>query len=316
MAIESLSICVPRVSVGIPVYNGERYLQTAIESVLAQNYQDFELIISDNASTDRTPEICSAFAKCDSRIRYFRNETNIGAIPNFNNVFTLARGELFKWLSCDDACYPNFLSRAVEVLDGSAQSVALVYTSCEVIDEAGESQGIQREEVETRAMHPHQRLRRVLIMRSSALAICGLIRSSHLRRTKLRGSFVMDDMGLLAELAMVGEFIELRETLLKFRIHPGNALKMHATTRSHAIWLDPANKSNRIVLNPQIGLFLEGFRSVRFLDLRRRDKLCCYAILPLAYCERSARNLATYWKRKFSRIARRLFPGLFVGRKI
>src|SRR5690242_6344650 len=99
----------PKVSIGLPVYNGERFLAEAIDSVLAQTFTDFELIISDNASTDRTPEICKAYAEKDSRIRYYRNEENQGASWNFNRVFELSRGMCFQWLAHDDYIAPGFL---------------------------------------------------------------------------------------------------------------------------------------------------------------------------------------------------------------
>ena len=87
---------VPRVSIGLPVYNGENFLAESIESLLGQSYEDFELIISDNASTDGTADICRRYAKQDSRIRYIRQPHNIGSAPNHNFVIEQARGELFK----------------------------------------------------------------------------------------------------------------------------------------------------------------------------------------------------------------------------
>src|SRR5262245_17750978 len=99
----------PTVSVGVPVYNGERYLDKALSSILRQDFEDFELIISDNASTDGTAEICKAYADKDRRIRYHRNTSNIGAAPNYNQTFEMARGEYFKWCAHDDICYPTFL---------------------------------------------------------------------------------------------------------------------------------------------------------------------------------------------------------------
>ncbi len=77
----------PAVSIGLPVYNGDNFLAEAIDSILRQTMEDFELIISDNASTDRTEEICREYAAGDSRIRYYRNESNLGAMANYNLVF-------------------------------------------------------------------------------------------------------------------------------------------------------------------------------------------------------------------------------------
>ncbi len=288
----------PRVSVGIPVYNGEKFLKTAVDSVLAQDYEDFEIIISDNASKDRTAEICSEYVAADPRVRYFRNEVNIGAVPNFNRVFTLARGEFFKWLPHDDFCHPNLLRRCVEVLDRAPRSVALVYPLSELVDEHGRFQCKLVEHVETRAKHPHQRLRRVLLGRSSALALCGLIRSDHLRRTRLRGSYVMDDMGLLAELAMVGECLQVDEVLLRIRFYEGNGHRVQPTTRSHLLWLDPTNQRRHLVLSPQVQLFLECLRSVMNVPLHPVDKALCCLTVPTTYVERPLRNFVGKWRRR------------------
>src|SRR5947199_10486063 len=103
----------PRVSIGIPVYNAENFLREAIESIRQQTFTDFEIVISDNCSTDRTPQICEEYAAKDRRIRYVRNATNLGAGFNHRRVAELARGEFFKWQSRDDLCHPTFLERCV-----------------------------------------------------------------------------------------------------------------------------------------------------------------------------------------------------------
>jgi len=105
--------------VGLPVYNGERFLGRAIDTLLAQTYRDFELIIVDNASSDGTEDICRAYAQRDRRIHYWRNARNLGAMGNFRRVFELARGELFKWAAHDDEHEPAFLEKCVTALDGS-----------------------------------------------------------------------------------------------------------------------------------------------------------------------------------------------------
>ena len=102
----------PRLSIGLPVYNGENYLAESIEALLGQSYQDFELIISDNASTDGTDGISRRYAKQDSRVRYIRHQRNIGLAPNHNFVFRQSRGEFFKWAASDDL-YARDLLRAL-----------------------------------------------------------------------------------------------------------------------------------------------------------------------------------------------------------
>src|SRR3954470_1068595 len=92
----------PRVSIGLPVYNGQRFLAPAVSSLLAQTFADFELVICDNASTDDTEAICRRFAERDPRVRYHRNEQNVGAAPNFNRALALSTGQYFKWAAHDD----------------------------------------------------------------------------------------------------------------------------------------------------------------------------------------------------------------------
>jgi glycosyltransferase involved in cell wall biosynthesis len=113
----------PRVSIGLPVYNGERFLKDALDSILSQTYRDFELIISDNASSDHTEEICRRYAARDERVRYYRYDNNVGAARNFNRVFQLSRGEYFKWAAHDDICSPGFLQRCVKILDSDTAVV-------------------------------------------------------------------------------------------------------------------------------------------------------------------------------------------------
>ena len=126
-------VAVPRVSIGMPVYNGENFLAEALDSMLAQTFVDFELIISDNASTDRTKAICRDYAARDRRIRYHRVDDNQGATWNFNHTFELARGEYFKWAAHDDLCDPTFVARCVEVLD-SDPTVICCHTQTRHID--------------------------------------------------------------------------------------------------------------------------------------------------------------------------------------
>src|SRR5215831_17134423 len=102
---------VPVATIGIPVYNGEAYLEEAIRSALAQTADDLEVVISDNASTDRTAEICNDYAQQDSRVRYFRNPRNLGAAPNYNIVLANARGRYFKWLAHDDRISPSYVAK-------------------------------------------------------------------------------------------------------------------------------------------------------------------------------------------------------------
>src|SRR5688500_17051747 len=127
----------PRVSIGMPVYNGANYLRRSIQCLLDQDYSDLEVIICDNGSTDDTEAICREFAQKDGRVHYYRNATNIGAAGNYNKVFELARGEFFKWQAHDDECHPAMMRRCVEALDAAPKTTTMVYPLGELIDENG-----------------------------------------------------------------------------------------------------------------------------------------------------------------------------------
>ena len=114
---------VPLVSVGVPVFNGEAFLEDAIRSVLAQTLDDLELILCDNASNDRTAEICRDYEGRDPRVRYFRNPRNLGAAANYNLAFSHARGRYFKWLAHDDRMLPSFLAKTRRILEERADAL-------------------------------------------------------------------------------------------------------------------------------------------------------------------------------------------------
>jgi glycosyltransferase involved in cell wall biosynthesis len=106
-----------KITIGMPVYNGAQYLSAAIESILAQSYGDFDLLISDNASTDGTEEICRTYGKNDQRFRYIRQPQNVGAAANHNLLVSMTDSLYFKWAAHDDLLAPGFLATCVDVLD-------------------------------------------------------------------------------------------------------------------------------------------------------------------------------------------------------
>jgi len=116
----------PKVSIGTPVYNGENFLIKRIDSILNQTFKDFELIISDNASTDSTYDICQKYTKKDKRIRYFRQKNNIGPGKNFQFVLQQAKGEYFTWAAVDDLWEPTFLTKNIEILESDPNMVGSI----------------------------------------------------------------------------------------------------------------------------------------------------------------------------------------------
>lgn len=126
----------PLVSVGMPVYNGEKYIREALDSLLAQSYANLEIIISDNASTDDTWLICQDFARRDARIRCYQNAENIGIFNNFQRVIDLAKGKYFMWFAHDDLCEPNLVAKQVGLLEKNPD-VLICASNIKIIDESG-----------------------------------------------------------------------------------------------------------------------------------------------------------------------------------
>ncbi len=219
----------PRVSVGLPVYNGERYLSEAIDAVLGQTFKDLELIISDNASTDDTEQICREYAAGDPRVRYYPSLKNHGAARNFNRVFDLSRGEFFKWAAVDDLIAADNVERCVEALESNPRAV-LAYTLATHIDAAGETYSSNG------ALGPvgfrGDRVNRFkqLLNRftddfgvSAPMILFGAYRRAALAQVRPMGGYFASDLVLLAELALIGDFVEVPDRLLSIRLHPGSS---------------------------------------------------------------------------------------------
>jgi glycosyltransferase involved in cell wall biosynthesis len=111
-----MSASQPLVVIGIPTFNRCVRLQRAIESALAQDYPNVEVLVSDNASTDDTARVCASHAQADARFRYYRQERNVGGTGNFIDLLQRSRGDFFVWLADDDWLDPDFVSTCVRVL--------------------------------------------------------------------------------------------------------------------------------------------------------------------------------------------------------
>jgi glycosyltransferase involved in cell wall biosynthesis len=243
----------PRVSIGLPVYNGENFLEPAIDSILAQCFTDFELIISDNASTDGTEEICREYAKKDARILYYRQEKNLGAIANYNDVFTRASGEYFKWAAHDDLIAPTFLARCVEVLDRQA-GVVMCFPEISYIDERGKIIRRAQPNLGILAANPTERLRDFVRLQKKSndifWSIFGLLRRRALQDTALLDSYVASDRVLLVKLLLRGRFYQIPEPLFHRREHAqASTIKLPKLRqyRESAKWYN-INSRARIVL--------------------------------------------------------------------
>ena len=235
----------PNVSIGLPVYNGERYLTEAIDSILGQTFSDLELLISDNASTDGTEDICQSYAAKDSRVRYLRQNENLGAAPNYNEVFHVSRGKYFKWAAHDDVLEPTMVERCQEVLEQESDVVVCApYTR--IIGAEGEFLKDLGLEIELLEPSPDRRLGSFLRYHRSPRecnAVFGLIRSSVLGKTGLIGSYPASDMILLAHLALRGKIAIVPEPLFLRRDHENTSIRSTRTMEERAAWFNTRKAS-------------------------------------------------------------------------
>jgi glycosyltransferase involved in cell wall biosynthesis len=265
----------PRVSIGMPVYNGARYLRQSIESILSQTFRDFELIISDNASTDATEQICREYAASDPRVRYYRNEENRGAAWNHNRVVELTRGEYFRWQCHDDYCDSTLLEKCLAVVC-SNPGVVLCYPQFVRVDEQGKRLGIKSSRVQG-CTEPHKRFRSLIYRRDSCEEIYGVIRTSVIRKTALIGPYSNSDDTFLAELILHGRFQEIEEPLFFYRIHSAQSTSAYPSRSARMAWFKPSGygRFSLPFLKLSAGYFSLVWRS----PLPWREKGLCYLSL-------------------------------------
>ncbi|MEV4536398.1 glycosyltransferase [Asanoa sp. NPDC049518] len=228
-----------RVTIGVPVYNAARYLPVALDALRAQDHPDFEIVISDNASTDETWDICQSYAVADPRIRLWRNERNLGGHANFAKVVELASGELFKWAAYDDICRPGFVSACVAALDAAGPRAVLAYPKTVLIDEDGVELGAYADKLDLRDQRAWKRLSGLANNISLCHAHFGVFRIDALRRTGLIRPFLSSDYTLMAEIAAIGEVHEVPERLFLRRVHGGSTRQAGNSAASATSWFAP-----------------------------------------------------------------------------
>jgi glycosyltransferase involved in cell wall biosynthesis len=292
----------PKVSIGFPVYNGEKYLAHALTRLLQQDFKDFELIICDNASTDRTREICLEFAAQDRRICYFRNDSNIGLGGNHTRTFELSHGRYFKWAAHDDDFPPNMLSRFVKALDEGPDDVSLVYSYCEYIDAWGNVQETDSDGVACDDQRPHKRLSHFLRRVHMYNCTYGMMRSELLRKTHIHGRYPGADYVLFAELAMVGKLVEIAEPLLRIRRHPGRSFTANTNLQALRELFSPGSGRALPFMTLKTRMKLELLRSAVLVPSSLKDKVLCTAAAAIVPQWRSFRNFGGRQKQKFLRI--------------
>ena len=275
----------PRLSIGLPVYNGERYITDSIEALLGQSYTNFELVISDNASTDSTGDICRRYEKEDSRVRYFRQPQNIGLAPNHNFVVQEARGELFKWAANDDLYARDLVARCVEALD-EHPDVVLAHSWTAKIDTSGQVTAAYEYPLTTSGNLAPERFRSVLFD-SGGDDDYGVIRIDVLRRTAMKESYHHADHTIIAEIALRGPFYQVPDWLYFRREHPGQSGR--ATMRSRCANMDPC-RANRWrhpaarLYGEYVWGYIAGIRRAPLSPAERRE---CYRHLARWFATRA-----------------------------
>jgi glycosyltransferase involved in cell wall biosynthesis len=288
MEVKNMNLPSPKVSIGLPVYNGENFLAEAIEAILAQTYSDFELIITDNASSDRTEAICLKYVDRDPRIRYYRSEENRGASWNFNRSFELARGEYFKWAAHDDLFAPEFLEKCVNILDRDP-SIAVCHSQVKVIDREGnfyDDEDIyvkltnENVKLRTNSAIVSERFSDLVNFRHSCYQVFGLIRRSALQETQLIDKYAGSDRVLLVKLGLLGKFWEIPECLFYLRRHPDQSVKICSySMHLYNFWHDPEKRGK--ITYPHWRVFSEYLSAIKQTPLTWAEKIICYWQLRL-----------------------------------
>jgi glycosyltransferase involved in cell wall biosynthesis len=239
----------PRVSIGIPVYNGADTLAAALDSLLAQTFADFEVIIADNASTDGTPAICQDYAARDPRIHYHRNAENLGAAGNFNRVLELARGAYFKWFAHDDLLAPQYLERCLRAFDESDESFVLVHPGRRVMAHDGTL--LDRDpylisgRAEDESSYDDLSFPRLMTVCGSRcpIFVFGLMRTEVVRRTRGMGNYIAADLVFVAEMRLRGRFRAVAGDLFFQRLHAPTPDVLARTRHGGDVaWFDPRRR--------------------------------------------------------------------------
>ncbi|WP_051208440.1 glycosyltransferase family 2 protein [Propionicicella superfundia] len=228
-----------RLTFGMPVYNGERFVGSALESLQNQDVEDIRIVVSDNGSTDATAEICRAAAAADSRIDYRRYEENRGGIWNYQNVLELADTEFFSWMAADDIKLSCFASECIDALDAAGPSVVLACPRTQIIDEHGEiTETLNDTRMGMDARTPHERIRNFL--RAQAFHVMyGVIRQDALRRTRGTTSVLGDDVVLLVELMCQGK-LEVTPSLVFHQRRHDSQVSVQGVTNTG--WFTPGSR--------------------------------------------------------------------------
>ncbi len=235
----------PAVSILLPVYNGEKYVTEAIKSALAQSFAKIELVITDNASTDRTSDICQAFAREDSRVKYSRSFSNRGLAWNHNHAFLKSAGDYVMWMGSDDVLDKDYVQSCKCRLD-SDHSAVVCFTNSFHVNERGERKRHVTENDTINSARASERFGRIIQPEHWCDAIFGLMRREALDETRLHGPYADSDRVLLAELALRGTFAFIPDYLYTRRVHSEGTTWKARALRDRSIIFDPRNATKLV----------------------------------------------------------------------
>lgn len=249
----------PRVTIGLPVYNGAATLEAAVHPLLAQTFTDIELLVSDNASTDATPDVVRRLMHADPRIRYVRQPVNLGANGNYSFVAREARGEFLKWASASDWCAPTFIERCVAALDADPTAVLATPRTRLFVSDIARAEDYDGD-FALLASTPLARLRELIRRLQLNNSFNGVIRTSALQRTRLVEPYLLADEVLMGNLALLGRFLLIDEPLFFRRMEVATSTTLQdADTRLRHHY--PVRNSRTLlqVWKRQIGRLRAGF---------------------------------------------------------
>lgn len=283
----------PIASLGLPVYNGEKYIAKTLDAILQQTFTRFEVIISDNASSDATRMICEEYANNDNRIQYIRHTTNRGAAANYNFVFSQAKGHYFKWCPHDDILAKNYLELCIKALEVQPEAVGAI-TDVSFID----GDGSKIEDVPLPIHESHQsaltRFSEALDARMDWLLFFGLFNRDLVARTGLHGNYIRSDNVFVSEMLLMGPIIHVPNSGLHFRRHNSSFTDSVLSSQDDAIaWMDPNLRGTRTLKESRY--YFETVKVILRSNISLGEKLVCLQW-----------TLSAAWKRKRKVIFREL----------
>lgn len=266
----------PRLSIGLPVYNGEDYLRIAVESVLAQSFSDFELILADNASTDGTGDLCRSYAARDRRVRHLPSMSNRGSAWNWNRCVAEATAPYFQWLCHDDAVEPANAAALVAAIDAAGDDVVCAYPETLLMDETGATAGRYDDPLDLESDEPAARLESILTGLSLVNPLFGVIRTEVLDDTRCMQGFARADTVLMIELFLRGRAVKVHEELFRRRRHDAASMVAHDTSGLD-LFYDTSRTSTAKL--PTWRLFSAYARAVKEAPLPAAERARCAVLL-------------------------------------